>query len=61
MWIRTGGRLRPATAHVAKGEERAAVFAVVAVQHGGLERYQRQASTHGRDVPLVLLAALDPS
>jgi deazaflavin-dependent oxidoreductase (nitroreductase family) len=56
VWIRVGGRLRPATAHVAEGDERAAVFPVVAAQHGGLKRYQRQASTHGRDVPLVVLA-----
>ena len=55
VWIRVDGRLRPADAHVAEGDERAAVFTVVAAQHGGLARYQRQASKHGRDVPLVVL------
>jgi deazaflavin-dependent oxidoreductase (nitroreductase family) len=60
VWIRIDRRLRPALAHVATGDERAAVFPVVAAQHGGLARYQRQASKHGRDVPLVVLAALRP-
>jgi deazaflavin-dependent oxidoreductase (nitroreductase family) len=54
-WIRVDRRRTPATARVAEGDERAAVFAAVAPQHDGLERYQRQASKHGRDVPLVLL------
>jgi F420H(2)-dependent quinone reductase len=60
VWIRVDRRLRPAVGHVAEGDERAEVFAVVATQHGGLARYQRQASTHGRDVPLVVLATLEP-
>jgi hypothetical protein len=33
---------------------------VVAAQHGGLDRYQRQASKHGRDVPLVMLRPTAP-
>jgi deazaflavin-dependent oxidoreductase (nitroreductase family) len=56
VWFRSGaGRQHAAHAHVAEGDERAAVFAAVAPQHPGLERYQRLASGHGRDVPLVLL------
>jgi deazaflavin-dependent oxidoreductase (nitroreductase family) len=59
VWIRVGGRQRPATAHVAEGDERTAAFPVVATQHRGLARYQRQASKYGRDVPLVLLTPFD--
>ena len=61
VWIRIDRRLQPAVAHVAEGDERAAVFSVVAPQHGGLERYQRQASKHGRDVPLVVLVRASAS
>jgi deazaflavin-dependent oxidoreductase (nitroreductase family) len=57
VWIRVDGPQRPATARVAEADERAAVFPVVARQHRGLARYQRQASTNGRDVPLVLLTS----
>ncbi len=60
VWIRAARRLRPARAHVALGEERAAVFTAVAAQHAGLARYQRQASRYGRDVPLVVLAPSGP-
>jgi deazaflavin-dependent oxidoreductase (nitroreductase family) len=56
VWIRIDRRLRPASAHVAEGDERVAIYPGVAAQHGGLDRYQRQASKHGRDVPLVVLA-----
>ena len=61
VWIRLDRRSRPAAAHVAEGAERDAVFAEVARQHPGLERYQRQASTHGRDVPLVVLRPWEDS
>jgi deazaflavin-dependent oxidoreductase (nitroreductase family) len=60
VWIRVGARRRPARAHVAKGEERDAMFPVVARQHAGLDRYQQQASKYGRDVPLVRLAGTEP-
>jgi deazaflavin-dependent oxidoreductase (nitroreductase family) len=60
VWIRVDQKLLPATAHVAEGAERAAAFPVVAAQHGGLDRYQRQASKHGRDVPLVMLRPTAP-
>jgi len=56
VWIRIAGRLQPARAHVAANHERAVVFWAVAAQHDSLERYQRQASRFGRDVPLVVLA-----
>jgi deazaflavin-dependent oxidoreductase (nitroreductase family) len=59
-WIRVGGRHRPTRAHVATGEERAAMFPAVARQHGGLERYQQQASKYGREVPLVRLVPITP-
>jgi deazaflavin-dependent oxidoreductase (nitroreductase family) len=60
VWIRVGRRQRPARAHVAVGEERDAMFPVVARQHDGLERYQRQASKYDRDVPLVRLVTIAP-
>lgn len=56
VWIRTGaGALRAADARVTEGAERDDTFTAVAPQHPGLARYQRQASTHGRDVPLVAI------
>jgi len=54
-WLRVRRRLVPATARVAEGDERAALFGTVADLHGGLRRYQDQAATYGREVPLVLL------
>jgi deazaflavin-dependent oxidoreductase (nitroreductase family) len=54
-WLRVRRRLVPATGRVASGAERAALFETVAEQHGGLRRYQQQASTYGREVPLVVL------
>ncbi|HZP29597.1 MAG TPA: nitroreductase/quinone reductase family protein [Acidimicrobiia bacterium] len=60
-WVRVGGRLVPASAEVAAGDERSRVFAAVAAQHDGLERYQRQASRFGRDVPLVVLRLTNPA
>lgn len=59
-WIRIRRRQVPATARVAEGEERAAVFAAVARQHVDLERYQAQTEKLGRDVPLVLLRPVGP-
>jgi deazaflavin-dependent oxidoreductase (nitroreductase family) len=55
VWVRIDRKLVPADAWVSEGDERARVFDAVAPQHGGLRRYQKQASTHGRDVPLVLI------
>ena len=55
VWVRIDRQLAPADAHVAEGDERVRVFDAVAPQHGGLRRYQKQASTHGRDVPLVVI------
>jgi hypothetical protein len=55
VWIRLDRIAHAATAHVAEGAERAEVFEVVARQHAGLRRYQKQASTHGREVPLVVI------
>ena len=55
VWVRIDRRLVPAEAHVAEGEERTLVFDAVAPQHGGLRRYQKQAATHGRDVPLIVI------
>lgn len=57
VWLRANaGRQRAGDAHVADGEERDAVFAAIAPLHQGLERYQRLASRHGRDVPLVVIS-----
>lgn len=55
VWIRLSRALHAATAHVAEGIERDEIFDVVARQHKGLRRYQKQANTYGRDVPLVVL------
>jgi deazaflavin-dependent oxidoreductase (nitroreductase family) len=59
-WLRIGRRFVPATGHVALGEEREALFPVVAELHPGLERYQTQSSSYGRDVPLVVLTPRQP-
>ena len=55
VWIRIDRVAQAATAHVAEGPERDEVFDVVSRQHTGLRRYQKQASTHGRTVPLVVI------
>jgi deazaflavin-dependent oxidoreductase (nitroreductase family) len=59
-WLRVRGRLVPARARVATGDERAELFEHVADQHGGLRRYQKQAATYGRQIPLVLVTPLRP-
>ena len=55
VWVRIDRVLHPADAHVTEGAERREVFDVVARQHTGLRRYQKQASRHGREVPLVVI------
>jgi deazaflavin-dependent oxidoreductase (nitroreductase family) len=55
VWIRIDRVASAAEAHVAEGDERVEVFDVVARQHTGLRRYQKQASRHGREVPLVVI------
>ena len=42
-------------AHVAEGEERERLFALIARSGDSLARYQERASTFGRVVPLVVL------
>jgi len=54
-WLRVRRHLIPATARVAAGEERVELFELVAPQHGGLRRYQKQASKYGREIPLVIV------
>jgi len=54
-WLRVGRRLIPASARVASGEERVELFETLAPMHGGLLRYQKQAATYGREIPLVIL------
>jgi deazaflavin-dependent oxidoreductase (nitroreductase family) len=54
-WLRVQRHLIPAVARVAAGEERIELFEQVAPQHGGLRRYQKQAATYGREIPLVRL------
>ena len=56
-WLRVRRRLVPAVGRVVEGEERVALFDVVADLHGGLRRYQKQAATYGREIPLVVLTA----
>jgi deazaflavin-dependent oxidoreductase (nitroreductase family) len=55
-WLRIKCRLIPADAHVALGEERDSLFPTVSALHPGLQRYQDQASSYGRDVPIVVLS-----
>jgi deazaflavin-dependent oxidoreductase (nitroreductase family) len=59
-WIRIKRRQVPARARVAVGAERDAVFAEIATQHHGLERYQVQTRTHGRDVAMVMITPRQP-
>jgi deazaflavin-dependent oxidoreductase (nitroreductase family) len=54
-WVRIATRALAVGARVTAGADRDELFAAVSPQHRGLARYQRQASTHGRDVPLVAL------
>ncbi len=54
-WLRVKRKLLPADAHVAGGEERERLFPIVSGLHPGLQRYQDQAGSYGRDVPLVVL------
>jgi deazaflavin-dependent oxidoreductase (nitroreductase family) len=54
-WLRVRRRLIPATGRVASGRERDELFERVAELHGGLRRYQKQAATFGREIPLVIL------
>jgi deazaflavin-dependent oxidoreductase (nitroreductase family) len=54
-WLRIRRRLVPATGRVVRGEERVELVEKVATQHGGLRRYQEQASAYGREIPLVAL------
>jgi deazaflavin-dependent oxidoreductase (nitroreductase family) len=60
VWVRIDRVLRAATAQVAEGAARDEVFEVVARQHTGLRRYQKQAATHGRQVPLVVIRRAAP-
>ena len=42
-------------AHVAHGEERARIFALLSSTRDSIARYQERAATFGREVPLVVL------
>jgi deazaflavin-dependent oxidoreductase (nitroreductase family) len=55
-WVRIRRRHHAATARVAEGAERQAVFEEVAAEHPDLARYQAQTEQLGRDIPLVLIA-----
>jgi deazaflavin-dependent oxidoreductase (nitroreductase family) len=59
-WLRIRRRSVPALGRVVSGTERDAVFEAVAELHLGLRRYQEQAATHGREIPLVALSPLAP-
>jgi deazaflavin-dependent oxidoreductase (nitroreductase family) len=58
-WLHVRRRLIPAGARIASGDERVELFERVAALHGGLRRYQAQAATHGREIPLVILTPRD--
>jgi deazaflavin-dependent oxidoreductase (nitroreductase family) len=59
-WLRINRRLIPATARVETGDARVDLFEKVAALHGGLRRYQEQAATYGREIPLVVLTPRAP-
>jgi len=59
-WLHVRRRSVPARARIATGDERAELFDHVAEQHGGLRRYQKQAASYGREIPLVRLTPLGP-
>jgi len=54
-WICVHRREVPVRAHVAEGEERERLFALIGESGDSLARYQQRASTFGRTVPLVVL------
>jgi len=60
-WLRIRRQMVPARARVAEGDERDELFETVAQVHLGLRRYQQQAATHGRQVPLVVLTPITQS
>jgi deazaflavin-dependent oxidoreductase (nitroreductase family) len=59
-WLWINRRLVPACGHEAVGDERVALYPVMAALHPGLDAYQERASGYGRDVPLVLLRPKEP-
>jgi deazaflavin-dependent oxidoreductase (nitroreductase family) len=58
-WVCVRRRWRPVEAHVAEGDERAALFAELTGRRRSIARYQERASTFGREIPLVVLHARD--
>ena len=59
-WLWVNRRLVPAWGHEAVGDERVALYPVMAALHPGLDDYQERASAYGRDVPLVRLRPKEP-
>jgi deazaflavin-dependent oxidoreductase (nitroreductase family) len=59
-WLRIRRRTVPARGRVATGAERERLFEVVCELHRGLRRYQEQAASYGREVPLVVLSPRAP-
>jgi deazaflavin-dependent oxidoreductase (nitroreductase family) len=55
-WLRIRRHLVPASGRVVTGVERERLFDAVSKVHLGLRRYQDQAATHGREIPLVALS-----
>jgi deazaflavin-dependent oxidoreductase (nitroreductase family) len=54
-WVVRDRRERPMRAHVARGDERAELFAELSGRRASVARYQMRASTFGREIPLVVL------
>ena len=54
-WICVKRRDCAVRAHVAQGDERARLFALIDAKRDSLRRYQERASTFNREVPLVVL------
>jgi deazaflavin-dependent oxidoreductase (nitroreductase family) len=57
-WVHVKRRKIPVLAHVAEGDERERLFAMIAAKGDSLPRYQERASQFGRTVPLVVLEPL---
>jgi deazaflavin-dependent oxidoreductase (nitroreductase family) len=58
-WVCVRRRWRAVDAHVAEGDERAALFAELTGRRASIRRYQERASTYGRQIPLVVLRPKD--
>lgn len=59
-WLRVRRRTIPARARVATGDERAELYPYVVERKPNVARYQKRATTFGREIPLVVLSPTRP-